>query len=101
MIAAVAGNVPEAYRHGGRNLLPMIENTRAAARHCASLRSSGQTRSFSTRPTSSRPVSWRPPLLPTSRKHCNAGSTILDGSAEGSLSHGEDTRHLSTSVESP
>ena len=37
MIAATAGNVPEAYRHGGRNLLPMIEilaPLRATAHRC-------------------------------------------------------------------
>jgi putative NADPH-quinone reductase len=37
MIAATAGNVPEAYTHGGRNLLPMIEMLaplRATAHRC-------------------------------------------------------------------
>lgn len=37
MIAATAGNVPDAYRHGGRNLLPMIElfaPLRATAHRC-------------------------------------------------------------------
>jgi len=37
MIAATAGNMPEAYRHGGSNLLPMIEifaPLRATAHRC-------------------------------------------------------------------
>lgn len=37
MIAATAGNVPDAYRHGGRNLLPMIDilaPLRATAHRC-------------------------------------------------------------------
>lgn len=37
MVAATAGNVPDAYRHGGRNLLPMIDilaPLRATAHRC-------------------------------------------------------------------
>lgn len=66
LIAATAGNVPEAYREGGRNMFPMIELFAPCGQQRTVAGSAGQRRLCCMPPTRYQPKRWR--MRPTAMR---------------------------------